>query len=303
MTNKKVSNPLQTAYARRYTLTEGKETGLKVIELNNGSLRVLLNESKALDIMQVWYKGVNMSFVSKNGFTVRELAFAKRFEGGMLYTCGLDAVGDRPGLEPHGSLHNTPARVIRLSQDDDTLQVEALIEHTSLFGANLQFHRTVTLFVNDNKLLLQDTLVNAGTKPEDYCILYHVNFGYPMLDEGVEIVADVNSVTPVGDHAAANMHNRTVFRAPMDNEEECCYFLDNNTDYVSLLNRKLGNKVTLSYSRDTLPALVQWNAPASQDYALGIEPSTCYLADQFEYMQIMPGKEVPFYIQLQFEEL
>ena len=303
MTNKKISNPLQTAYARRYTLTEGKETGLKVIELNNGTLRVLLNESKALDIMQVWYKGVNMSFVSKNGFTSREIAFGKRFEGGMLYTCGLDSMGGRPGFEPHGSLHCTPAKIIRVTQDEETLQVEALMEQTALFGSNLQLHRTVTLFINEPKLLLQDSLVNAGTKPEDYCILYHVNFGYPMLDEGVEIIADVNSVTPVGDHAAATMQTRTIFSAPMDNEEESCYFLDNNADYVSVLNRKLGNKVTLSYSRDTLPALVQWNAPASQDYALGIEPGSCYLADQFAYSQIMPGNEVPFFIQLKFENI
>lgn len=301
--NKKINNPLQAAYTRRYTLTEGKENGLKVIELNNGTLRVLLNESKALDIMQVWYKGVNMSFVSKNGFTSREIAFAKRFEGGMLYTCGLDSMGGRPGFEPHGSLHCTPAKIIRVTQDEETLQVEALMEQTALFGSNLQLHRTVTLFINEPKLLLQDSLVNAGTKPEDYCILYHVNFGYPMLDEGVEIIADVNSVTPVGDHAAATMQNRTVFSAPMDNEEESCYFLDNNADYVSVLNRKLGNKVTLTYSRDTLPALVQWNAPASQDYALGIEPSSCYLADQFEYSQIMPGAEIPFFVQLKFENI
>lgn len=303
MTNKKINNHLQAAYTRRYTLTEGKENGLKVIELNTGALRVLLNESKALDIMQVWYKGVNMSFVSKNGFTAREIAFAKRFEGGMLYTCGLDAVGGRPGLEPHGSLHNTPAKIIRVTQDENTLQVEAFMEHTALFGVNLQLHRTVTLFINEDKLLLQDTLVNAGTKPEDYCLLYHVNFGYPMLDEGVEIVDDVNSVEPVGDHAAANMQTRTVFSAPMDNEAESCYFLDNKADHVSVINRKLGNKVTLSYSRDTLPALVQWNAPASQDYALGIEPSTCFLADRFEYTQIMPGAEIPFSIALKFENV
>ena len=303
MTNKKVNNPLQTAYTRRYTLTEGKETGLKVIELNNGTLRVLLNESKALDIMQVWYKGVNMSFVSKNGFTAREISFAKRFEGGMLYTCGLDSIGGRPGFDPHGSLHNTPAKIVRITENGDILQVEALMEQTALFGSNLQLHRTVTLFVNEEKLLLQDRLVNAGTKPEDYSVLYHVNFGYPMLDEGVEIVADVNSVTPVGDHAAQNLENRTVFSAPMDNEEESCYFLDNSADYVSVLNRRLGNKVTLTYSKDTLPALVQWNAPASQDYALGIEPATCFLADGFEYKQIMPGGEVPFFIQLTFDNI
>lgn len=51
MNNRKINNPLQMAYIRRYTLTDGKESGLKVIEMNNGLIRLLLNESKGLDIM------------------------------------------------------------------------------------------------------------------------------------------------------------------------------------------------------------------------------------------------------------
>ena len=100
MKENKISNPLQTGYIRRYTLCDGRENGLRVTELDNGTLRVLLNESKGLDIMQVWHKGVNMSFVSKNGFTAGEWPFLNRFEGGMLYTCGLDSIGDREGFEP-----------------------------------------------------------------------------------------------------------------------------------------------------------------------------------------------------------
>lgn len=303
MKNKKICHPLQSGYIRRYTLSDGMETGLKVVELDNGVLRVLLNESKALDIMQVWYQGVNMSFVSKNGFTAREIPFGKRFEGGMLYTCGLDSIGGRPGFEPHGSLHNTPAKVIAMTQDEEKLQVTALVEHTALFGANLVLERTLTLNIRDSKLLLEDTLRNNGTKPEDYCVLYHTNFGYPMLDEGVEIIADVSSVIPRGDHAARNLENRTVFPAPKDNEEESCYFLENNSDRILLLNKKLGNKITYSYSRDTLPALVQWNSPASQDYVLGIEPGSCFLDDQFTYKQVAPGEDVRFFIQLEFEKI
>lgn len=98
MNGGQINNQLQVGYIRRYTLTEGKENGLKVIELDNGILRVLLNESKGLDIMQAWHKGVNMSFVSKNGFTSREIPFLNRFEGGMLYTCGLDSMGNREGF-------------------------------------------------------------------------------------------------------------------------------------------------------------------------------------------------------------
>ena len=63
--NAKISNLEQIAYARRYTLNGGKEDGLKVIEVNNGNIRFMLNESKALDVMQMWHKGTNLSFISK----------------------------------------------------------------------------------------------------------------------------------------------------------------------------------------------------------------------------------------------
>ncbi|MDE6274152.1 MAG: hypothetical protein K2L87_03785, partial [Clostridiales bacterium] len=82
----KISNFMQIAAVKRYTLTDGAMSGLKVIEADNGVLRVLLNESKALDLMQLFDHGENISFLSKNAFTARETAFEKRFEGGMLYT-------------------------------------------------------------------------------------------------------------------------------------------------------------------------------------------------------------------------
>lgn len=297
--NKKINHALQTGYIRRYTLSEGKENGLRIIELNNGILRVLLNESKGLDIMQVWHKGVNMSFVSKNGFTARELPFLKRFEGGMLYTCGLDSIGGREGFELHGSFHNTPAAVTDI--DNQNLRVSADIEVTSLFGENLVMKRTVSL--TDGKLQLEDTLVNRGTKDENYCLLYHINFGYPFLDEGVQVEADIGEVIPRTPKSAEASHERTSFIAPVDNEEERCYFLENNGNSISAVNKKLGVRATVSYSKDTLPCLIQWNSPASQDYALGLEPATCRLDDGFCYKQIAPQEQVRFAVLLAFNEV
>ena len=297
----RISNALQESYIRRYTLTDGKEAGLKVIELNNGILRVLLNESKALDVMQVWHKGVNMSFVSKNGFTARETPFLKRFEGGMVYSCGLDSIGGREGYELHGSLHNTPASVKSLVQEAEKLEVTANVECTSLFGENLLLSRKITL--EGGTLLLEDTLMNKGTKPADYCLLYHINVGYPMLDEGVEILADLDSVTPRNGYSKQFLQNRTVFEAPQEGIDERCYFLKNKSNWISAQNQKLGKELTITYSNDTLPALVQWNSPVSQDYALGLEPATSYLDDSFEYRHLQPAQQVEFSVALSFADI
>ena len=71
----KISNRMQVCSLVRYTVTDGTMLGLRVIECDNGKLRFLLNESKALDVMQLFHEGENLSFVSKNGFSLRQIPF------------------------------------------------------------------------------------------------------------------------------------------------------------------------------------------------------------------------------------
>ena len=160
---------------RRYMLREGSEAGLEVLDCDNGKIRFLLNVSKACDVMQLYHEGQNVSFVSKNGFTKREIPFLNRFEGGMLYTCGLDSVGGREGYELHGTLHNTPAKITRAECDENGITVEATVRDTALFGKNLVLKRRIYTAIGSESVRVEDTLVNEGYADEDYCLLYHVN--------------------------------------------------------------------------------------------------------------------------------
>ena len=47
----RISDFSQVASLRRYTLTEGRASGLDVIDCDNGKIRFLLNVSKACDVM------------------------------------------------------------------------------------------------------------------------------------------------------------------------------------------------------------------------------------------------------------
>ena len=292
--NGKISNLSQIAYVRRYTLNGGREDGLKVIEVSNGKLRFMLNESKALDVMQMWHENVNLSFVSKNGFTKREIPFMRRFEGGMMYTCGLDDVGGREGYELHGTFHNNPAQVIECKCDETGIKIVAETLDTELFGKNLVMRRTVTTDILSDKLEITDELINNGTKDEDYALLYHINVGYPMLDQGTTITSDAVSVTPRNEWSAQNIGDRTVRKAPVDNEAETCYFVINKTPKIVVENKKIGKTFTVEYSDKTLPYFVQWNGGASGDYALGTEVSTTLLDDKFSYSKIKKGQTVKF---------
>ena len=53
------------------------------------------------------------------------------------------------------------------------------------------------------------------------------------------------------------------------------YAAGKNGHQVTLLekNEKLGKKLTVTYSGDTLPCFVEWNSAVSGDYAVGLEPA------------------------------
>ena len=292
----KISNLAQVTSLCRYTVTEGTGTGLDVIDCTNGKLRFLINVSKACDIMQLYHEGQNLSFVSKNGFTKREIHFLNRFEGGMLYTCGLDSVGGREGFELHGTLHNTPAEIVRAEASESGIVVEAVIRNTALFGKNLVLRRKISSAVGSDALTVEDTLTNAGYRDEDYCLLYHVNVGYPMLDAGAKVLADVESVAPRTPWAAQNISSMYEMTDSVPNEEECCYVLKLAKPEIALVNDSIGKRFVLSYSNDTLPCFVEWKSMASGDYALGLEPCTTELDDRFAYRTITPSESIRFFV-------
>lgn len=283
-----ISNLAQVCSLRRYEFTEGKERGLRVVDCDNGRIRFLLNESKALDMMQLFDRGMNVSFLSKNGFTSREIQFSKRFEGGMLYTVGLDSAGAREGFPLHGTFHNIPARVVESRCNENGIRVVAEIEDAELFGKNLLMCRTVETAAGSDSVTVTDVLTNRGTREEKYCLLYHVNLGYPVLDEGA-VLSDDGEAVPRTEWAEKHIENRKRMTAPVFNQKEMCYFLHLKTSQVSLVNKNLGKKFTLSWSGETLPHFVEWKSMAAGDYALGLEPCTTDLDGGFAYRSLAVG--------------
>ncbi len=294
----KINHLNQICYARRYVLTEGIEAGLKVIEVYNGKIRFLLNESKALDVMQLFHEGVNVSFLSKNGFNVANCEYKRRFEGGMLYTCGLDNVGTHDGYEVHGLLHTIPAAVTETSVSDTEIKVVGHMRQSALFGENLILTRTVTTKVGSDSFEIRDVLHNQGHSHSEYCLLYHVNVGYPMLDEGVKILQDIEHVHPHNDWAKEKMAGMNVLTDAIPGEDEQCYHIIHKTPHVEVVNERLGKRFALDYSQDTLPKFVQWNSRASGDYAQGLEPSTTFLDDNFHRSTIAPDEKINFSIKM-----
>ena len=299
----RISNYMQMASLRRYYLAGGAQDGLEVIDCDNGKLRFLINVTKACDIMQVYHEGQNVSFISKNGFTKREISFLNRFEGGMLYTCGLDSAGRREGYEMHGTFHNTPAEILRAECNEGGIVIEALIRNSALFGQNLLMKRKISTAIGSEHLILEDTLCNEGYADADYGLLYHVNVGYPMLDEGAHILTDATEYFACDPFATENADTRFKISEAIPNQPECCYYLTMHEPKATLENPRLGKAFTLSYSGDTLPCFLEWKSMASGDYALGLEPCTTMIGKRFIPKKLAPGASVCFGLDISVEHL
>ena len=303
MMDGRVSNPAQLGSVRRYTLSEGKARGVEVIDCDNGRIRFLLNVSKALDVMQLYHEGQNVSFLSKNAFTADNGTFDNRFEGGMIYTCGLDNAGRREGYVQHGRLHTLPCEILRAECSEQEIVVEGIVRDTALYGQNLVLRRKYTAKLGEGKLTLEDTLVNEAFLPAEYCLLYHVNLGYPLLDAGARLSFDAEAVDPCNELAKDDLPALCEVGAPVPEEKERCYYLALRTPEVALCNEARHKKFLLRYSQQTLPRFLLWKSFVSGDYALGLEPCTSQIGSRLVMQPLAPGEQKQFRLELSIESV
>jgi hypothetical protein len=111
-------------------------------------------------------------------------------------------------------------------------------------------------------------------------ILYHLNYGYPFLDENIEINLPAESSSPRNDYSAAEFDAWNKFDAPRHGIDEFCYYHKLKTDArgwagYSLYNPNLKKGLSVSYDAAPLDYFIQWKMPGEGDYVLGLEPANC----------------------------
>lgn len=298
--NAKIGNPEQVCSAQRVQVTDGRGNGARQIYVANGKLNFILSESNALDILRLWHEGTNVGFVSKNGLYTAPSGFLNNFPAGMLYTCGFDAIGVIEGHPLHGRLHSIPAEVKELKADEKGVRIVAEIRDTALFGENLVMTRVIETAAGSDELKVTDTLTNCAFRDENYCMLYHVNVGYPFVDEGAKVVGKLLESKPRTEWAKKHMKTMLTVESPVDNMEETCYFHKTADGTLALVNRKLGKKFTV---KSSYKKFVQWKSRASGDYVIGLEPCSSWLDGEFRYSVLKAGKSVTNTLTLKAENV
>ena len=293
MDYRKVGNKSQILFAKDICIDNKR-----CILVQNGELEVLFNKDNALDIVWVKYKGVNVSFLSKNGLNDGTRDFVGNFEGGFLYTCGMDNISACVVGKPvHGSLHYKKCDVAYAYEQDGVIYVCGEVKETALFGKNLVMKRCFA--VSENAILINDTLENQGYSKADYVLLYHVNYGYPFLDECLEMEIPAIASDPLTEVAATNKADMFRITAPIDGGEEHVYYHTLSEGKVRLVNPERQMAIEMLYNVQDFPFTLEWKSMISGDYALGIEPSLTRF-DKFQMKTLQSSESKTYQIKIIF---
>ncbi len=299
---RRTSNLSQLAFARRFAYTEGMADGMRAIDVKGGSgLRFTVLEDRGLDFYEMEYKGINLSFLTKNSpvsgkrFIADDNHFTSVMNGGMMFTAGLMNVGGGC-VDTDGTVHSLHGRYdgnaasevsakTELTDDGIVTKISGKVTESKLFGEKLELSRTITTWSNKPWVHIQDTLFNARAIPTEFALLYHINLGFPFLDESVTIHTPESRVIPRNDDAKAGIDTYNVATTPVDVCPEQVFFHEIVPDsdgycYALAINENLNLGFFVRYRNDNLTHLCQWKSMQSGDYVMGLEPSNNYLGSR-----------------------
>ncbi len=282
----KIGNMGQIAGIREMECRSGSARGLRMIEVYNAAgLRFTLLPDRCLDIYDFSFMGHNLAFHTKNGLTtgrsLDEDEFFTLWPGGMLSTCGLLNVGDAcidEGKHPiHGRIGSTPARHVSVSEgwqgNDYILSVSAEIWETRLYGYQLSLHRTISTGLYDRSVTISDTITNHTIVDEEFMLLYHINFGYPLLDASSVFVCSPAVMQPRNSHSIEHINMCEPDREA--GHQLFLHSLQGSNARAAIVNPALQMAGYIEFETANLPYLCEWKHMAAHDYVVALEPCNC----------------------------
>jgi len=316
-------------------LTEGTETGVELIQVRTGAgLTYYVSPMRCLDISLTEFGGIPISWQSPNGdvhpayFDPKGLEWLRTAVGGLLMTCGLRQVGSPSedqgeSLGLHGRIHHTPSRQVAAQGswigDEYKMTISGIIEETRIFGEFLRLTREIQSRIGENMILIKDKVENIGFESSPLMLLYHFNFGFPLMSEQTKIVFPSKKVIPW--EAETPLEGYDKWQKPTQAYQERVYYHEDivessdgkdwakaiiqNPEFPLVDGGNCDLSVHLSWVTENLPRLIQWKMPGAGVHVLGIEPANCYVEGRAKERErgtlvtLEPGQSLSYELKLE----
>ncbi|MEW4489536.1 aldose 1-epimerase family protein [Thalassoglobus sp. JC818] len=294
---------------RKEVLHGGKQNGVDLITIENGAMAFRVIPTRGMSILDVEINDFRIGWESPVKEVVHPQWVNLESRGGIgwlegfnewMVRCGLEFAGhpgvdqftDNTGAEAemmltlHGKVGNIPASRVELLIDKappHRIRLRGTVHESMLFGPKLKLTTEVSTIPGSTELTISDEVTNIGSDPQEIQLIYHTNFGVPLLSEGANFIAPVQSVQPMNAAATEDIDAPWTYAAPTKGYIEKVYLMklyaDANSETLVCLKNSEGNRAaTIRYNVDQLPCFTLWKnlTTIENGYVTGLEPGTSY---------------------------
>jgi Domain of unknown function (DUF4432) len=231
-----------------------------------GGIELRLYPERGLDIGAAWYRGFPLAWISPVGEGGASAeTWRDAWGGGLVTTCGLDNVGaPSGGVGLHGTYTFLEANDLNAVRSESEVVCTARISDPR----GLRVDRTIRTRIGEGRVDVVDRTLNLAEESIEAPLLYHVNLGWPLWDDGARVETDATEVVSRDDDAAP--HDWRAAPKPEVIPERVWEHV--GATRAAVVNEQLGLRVAIS---SNLPRMWQWVDPTPGYYALAIEPANC----------------------------
>jgi hypothetical protein len=324
-----VGDMSQVAGVRLARLDDGREAGVRAAEVYTGSgFRFTVLLDRGMDIGPAEHDGRALAWKSATGaagptyFEPEGLGWLRTFHGGLIVTCGLiyagapSTDGDQEfGL--HGRISHIPATNVwtdaEWQGDDYVMWVQGKVREAAVFQENLVLTRKVWAKMGESRLFIEDVVENEGFQTTPNMMLYHCNLGFPIVDEGAELLLPSIEVIPRTEIAAGGLDRHNVMDPPTPGYFEQVFYHKLKADEEGMVtaalinpnvNQGQGLGLYVHYRQRELPLLIEWKMMGESTYVVGMEPSNCMVdgrqveREAGRLVLLEPGQRAEYFLEI-----
>lgn len=294
---------------RSQVLHGGRQEGVELITVDNGALQIDIIPTRGMSIYEVRSGDMRLGWDSPVEEIVHPAFIDLESRGGLgwlegfnewMVRCGLEFAG-HPGADEfvtntgdiatmeltlHGKIGNIPASTVEVIVDAEPphrIRVRGVVYEKLFFGPKLKLVSEVSTVPGEATYRIDDHITNQGSSDQEFQIIYHTNFGTPLLGNGARLHVAPKLIAPMNEHASPGIDSYATYEGPSPGFIEQVYLIEPYADGDGMSGAVLQNEVgdraaSMTWSTEQLPYLTIWkNTTATADgYVTGIEPGTGY---------------------------
>ena len=318
---------------KKSRLQGGLQDGVDFIEIDNGACWFSLLPTRGMGIWKARLGGLEFGWNSPIKGPVHPNFVPLYEEGGLGWLDGFDELLVRCGLASngapdfdsegrltypvHGKIANLPAHFLEVSVERGTgeISVTGIVDETRFHFSKLRLISSLKTSPGERGFRIIDRVENLSENAAEAQLLYHFNFGPPLLDAGAKIVTPLQTLVPRDARAAEGIQTWESYDAAVPGFAEQVYFCELLADQQSNTQVLLKNAhgmlgASLLFNKKQLPYFAVWKNTTglSDGYVTGIEPATNFPnprgfeGDHNRVVKLPPLGSATFEVEVRFHD-